>query len=61
MNLCEKVRQAAIYGRLSTAMLQFFPPPESPSPNARYKPSDIMDVTIMQCQGRKPVATTVRS
>ena len=24
MNLCEKVRQAAIYGRLSTVMLPFF-------------------------------------
>ena len=61
MNLCEKVRQAAIYGRLSTAMLPFFSLLASTSPNARYKPSDIMDVTIMQCQGRKPVATTIRS
>ena len=61
MNLCEKARQAAICGRLSTAMLPFFSLLASPSPNARYKPSDIMDVTIMQCQGRKPVATTIRS
>ena len=61
MNLCEKVRQAAIYGRLSTAMLPFFSRLASSSPNARYKPSDIMDVTIMQCRGRKPVATTIRS
>ena len=61
MNLCEKARQAAIYGRLSTVMLPFFSLLASSSPNARYKPSDIMDVAIMQCQGRKPVATTIRS
>ena len=42
-------------------MLPFFSLLASSSPNARYKPSDIMDMAINQCQGHKPVATTIWS
>ena len=54
MNMCEKARQVAIYGKLSTVMLPFFSLLASSSPNARYKPSDIMDVPSFSVKGASP-------